>query len=80
MTHNCYIEPFHGICCTCGASQAKHKCDEHDGQHCPHWHIARGVLTPLIDVPLLPGQTQAQADADAKDLQDLMVRLEGGEE
>lgn len=76
--HNCYIEPFHGICCSCGGSQAKTLCDApaHDGQHCPHWHLARGVLTPLIEVPLLPGQTQAQADAERRHLMEAMIEAE----
>lgn len=76
MTHNCYIEPFHAICCSCGGSQAKDRCDNHGqhGQHCPHWHLARGVLTPLMVIPLLPGQTQAQADADARALEDAMIQ------
>jgi hypothetical protein len=77
MAHNCYIEPFQGVCCSCGGSQAKIGCDPPGAshqQHCPHWHLARGVLTPLLVVPLLPGQTQAQADADNKALEDAMVQ------
>lgn len=73
--HNCYIEPFHGICCSCGGSQAKMECDGHP-QHCPHWHIARGVLTPLMEVPLPPGWTQAGAEAERRHLMEAMIEAE----
>lgn len=44
MPHNCYIQPFSGVCCSCGGSPAKIQCEGHDG-HCHHWQVTSINLT-----------------------------------
>lgn len=44
--HNCYLQPVQGICCGCGGSPAKSRCDVDDhGRHCQHWQVINLPLT-----------------------------------
>ena len=39
MNPDCYLQPFEGICCFCGAGIHSSKAGCNGNPHCPHWDI-----------------------------------------